>query len=76
VNVGKRIRVETDSYNFERDASTPGRAIVQAKGTREGRIELPGNKVDARRFVEAYLRCVDEDIEYQTFECEVARKDD
>jgi hypothetical protein len=63
VNIGKRVIVECGEYTFTRDADKPGLAFAVHRN--RGAMGLPGNPDDARRFVEAYLRCVDEDIEYR-----------
>jgi hypothetical protein len=63
VNIGKRVIVECGDYTFARDADKPG--LTRAVHRNRGEMMLPGNTEDARRFVEAYLRCVDEDIEYR-----------
>ena len=64
VNVGKRIIIEACRYKIRRDADTPG--LVSVEDTRDGKtINLPGNTEEAERFIEAYRRCVAEDIKYR-----------
>jgi len=63
VNIGKRVIIDQGEYNLERDASKPGATVVTHR-TR-GRITLPGNAEDAKLFIEAYLRCVNEEIAYR-----------
>lgn len=73
VNVGKRVRVDygipPGQYIFERDADKPFCVTVQHTEF-PVRLALPGNRVEAERFIAAYRRCLDEDIAYRTSEVE------
>ena len=63
VLTGKIIKTEHNKNIFERTSEAPGLVVLT---TREGdTIHLPGNARDAREFCAAYLRCVDEEIEYR-----------
>jgi ribosomal protein S2 len=69
VTTGKMIIVEAGfnkNFRFERDSQTPG--IVTVYKTNSDKMPLkftlPGNVEDATRFVEGYLRTVQEDIGY------------
>jgi len=68
VNLGKRIKVASLIYNFERDADTPGKVTVSSRNKQV--FELPGFSQDAESFIEAYRRCISEDIAYRTSEVE------
>lgn len=68
-NIGKRIRIEQGNFDFERDSDSTG--IVTVRNKKRGQmIDLPGNRQDAERIISAYLRAVDEDIEYRKTEVE------
>ena len=68
VNLGKRIKVETLDFKFERDADSPGLVKVRKSRGENEVIGLPANKVDAEAFIAAYRRCVSEEIEYRNIE--------
>ena len=68
VSVGKRIIVTHGRYSLSRDADHPG--VVTVKHTDWGEIMIPGNTEDAALFIEAYTRCVNEDIKYRKTESE------
>lgn len=72
VTVGKIVRVDDTMRSgmmLERRCDAPG--LVTVTGRRSGgTLELPGNKEAALQFIEAYWRCVTEDIDYKTGECE------
>lgn len=71
VNIGKRIHVEISGFRFTCDCQTPGRvSVVSTRGDES--ITLPGNPVEARNFIAAYLRAVDEPIDYVSSESESA----
>lgn len=64
VNVGKRIKVETEEFEFECDADAPRKIKVRKTGY-EQVFELPRNADEAEIFMKAYRRCLAEDIEYR-----------
>lgn len=72
VNIGKRIHVEISGFRFTCDCQTPGRvSVVSDRGDES--ITLPGNPDEARRFVVAYLRAVDEPIDYVSSDSESSK---
>lgn len=63
VTVGKAIKVRSVSpdVELERKCDSPGLVSVR---TRDQSYDLPGNKEDALRFIQAYWRIVNEPIDY------------
>lgn len=71
VTKGKLVHVENGDFKFTRSAETPGKISLQGIGTTwRGEISLPGNATDAARFIAAYQRIVDEEVEYRKQEFE------
>lgn len=71
VNIGKRIKVSISGFEFACDCATPG--AVHVSNDRGETITLPGHPQAARAFVAAYLRTVDEPIDYVSSEFESTR---
>ena len=67
VTTGRHIKVNVDKYQLERVAETPGRVTVYIGGDE---FHLPGNNVDAERFIAAYRRVLAEEVEYRKQEVE------
>lgn len=69
VTTGKIIKIETlDKYYFERSAETPGLVTVRSASVlRNGNevLSLPANKNDMERFIAAYRRACEEQIDYR-----------
>ncbi len=70
VTTGKIIKVDIGfNRGFECSSEAPG--MVLYHDANQGKmIELPGNKEGAKRFCEAYLRTVNEDLGYRKMENE------
>ena len=68
VTKAKIIRVETDEFVFQCSGEKPGAVVVTSRKPTlhsEGiEITLPTNPQGAQRFVEAYMRVVNEDVGY------------
>lgn len=73
INTGQRIHVETGNFKFSRDADTPGLVRVVGDSHWKGAIDLPANRIDAERFIEAYRIAVEADVEYRTIEWKNAK---
>jgi hypothetical protein len=74
VNIGRRIIVEITDFQFKRDADAPGLVKVFKSKTGQS-LDLPGNKKDAEIFIDAYRRCIEENIEYRTTGVEDGKHD-
>jgi hypothetical protein len=68
VTTGKHIKIDVSKIELSRTAETPGLVTVR---DRDGKtIGLPANKEEAGRFIEAFRRIVDEEVEYRKSEVE------
>jgi hypothetical protein len=69
ITTGKMIKIDLSTLNLllERNCETPGRVTVCCCN---GKFNLPGNKEEAMKFIKAYERIINEDIEYKEGKCE------
>lgn len=72
VTTGKVIKIEIDGIHLERSCETPGKVSVKRndRGGGPQYLDLPGNPLEAERFIEAYRRALAEDIPYRKMESE------
>lgn len=69
VTIGKVVKVDHGRFLFYSDCKTPGRVTVSDHNGQV--IDLPGSKKkDAEAFIKAYLRVVNEPIDYVSGEFE------
>lgn len=74
ITTGKRVSIEIHGYRLERDCATPGGVTVHQTGSvgcsPPEPFWLPANDQERARFIAAYNRICDEDIEYRKVDVE------
>ena len=72
ITTGKIVKVDISNFQFERSAETPGLVTVVSSWSpgKGERFSLPANEDEADRFIMAYRRVIDEQIEYRKKEQE------
>lgn len=68
---GRVIKIDAlweQRWHFERSCESPG--IVTVRNKDGDCINLPGNAQEAKEFMEAYQKVIDEDISYSEYEGE------
>jgi len=73
ITTGKHIVVESGDFSFKRTAETPGGVTVTRQAARHQDPQvmgLPAQRDAAERFIAAYRRIIEEDVEYRKVEFE------
>lgn len=73
VTTGRIVKVECGNFLFERTSEAPGIVTVTQRQTHDlvrAQVGLPTHAGEAERFIEAYRRCLNEDVGYRKSEVE------
>ena len=79
ITTGKHVRINTGNFIFERTAETPGiitvRCMEKSSYSEAEVMHLPAQSDYAERFIAAYRRIIEEDVEYRKAEWESMKKE-